>query len=74
MSQIVRCDVCGGVYNKRYLRAHKRLSHGRSQALTASTKSEPETVEAIVSMYAQLSDQSKKTIRDRLANADEETA
>lgn len=73
MSQIVRCDVCGGVYNKRYLRAHKRLSHGRTQSLALPTRTEPEKVEAIVSMYAQLSDENKKTIRDRLAQAEQST-
>lgn len=72
MSQIVRCDVCGGVYNKRYLRAHKRLSHGRAE-INPSTQSEPDAVEAIVSMYAQLSDENKKTLRDRLANANRDS-
>lgn len=67
MSQIVRCDVCNGVYNQRYLRAHKRLSHRVTQ--TSPAKSEPEAVEVIVSLYAQLSDESKKVLRDRLANS-----
>ena len=66
MSQIVRCDVCNGVYNQRYIRAHKRLSHRITQ--TPSAKSEPEALEAIVLLYAQLSDESKKLLKDRLSN------
>jgi hypothetical protein len=67
MSQIVRCDVCGGVYNKRYLRAHQRLSHRITQ--TSVAKSEPEALEVIVYLYAQLSDENKKVLRDRLATS-----
>ena len=67
MSQIVRCDVCGGVYNQRYLRAHQRLSHRIKQ--TSSAKSEPEALEVIASLYAQLSDENKKALRDRLATS-----
>lgn len=65
MSQIVRCDVCGGVYNQRYLRAHKRLSHDRNHL---AARTEPEALEAIVSLYTRLSDESKKMLRDRLGN------
>jgi hypothetical protein len=65
MSQIVRCEVCGGVYNQRYLRAHKRLSHERNHL---GAKNEPEALKAIVSLYTQLSDESKRMLRDRLAN------
>ena len=65
MSQIVRCDVCGGVYNQRYIRAHKRLSHDRNHF---AAKNEPEALAAIVSLYTRLSDESKKMLRDRLAN------
>jgi hypothetical protein len=28
VSQIVRCEICGGIYNRRHLSSHKRLSHG----------------------------------------------
>jgi hypothetical protein len=73
MSQIVRCDVCGGVYNQRYLRAHMRLSHRNSESATPSGNGELKILAAIMSMYTQLSDESKKTLRDRLANAGDET-
>lgn len=69
MSQIVKCDICGGVYNQSHLSSHKRLSHSKRLALVSYLKSEPEALEVIVSMYAQLSDRSKEEVRNRLASA-----
>jgi len=73
MSQIVRCEVCGGVYNQRYLRAHTRLSHRNTQTVTSPSKSELEALEVILSLYTQLSDKNKKTLRERLTNPSEGT-
>ena len=67
MSQIVRCEICSGVFNERYLASHKRMSHGNSRTVALPRQSEPETLEVIVSVFAQLSDEGKKTLRDRLA-------
>ena len=66
MSTIVKCDVCGGVYNQSYLHAHKRLSHGKKER-AKRTNSETEALESIVSIYAQLSEEGKKKLRARLA-------
>lgn len=66
MSQIVRCDICGGIYNQSHLSSHKRLSHGPRAASASSPKSEPETLKAILSMYARLSEESKKEVLGRL--------
>jgi len=70
MSQIVKCEVCGRVYNRRYLNSHKRLSHGHREPSPSSLKSESETVRAIVSMYERLSDEEKKAVRARVAAED----
>jgi hypothetical protein len=68
LSSIVKCDICGGVYNKRYLNSHKRLSHyGRKKLAIPSTATEPEAVEFIVSVYEQLSEDGKKKLLERLA-------
>jgi hypothetical protein len=67
MAGIVKCEICGGMYNQRHLRSHKRLSHGKGGISVRSPKSELETLETIVSMYAQLSDKSKKEVRIRLS-------
>lgn len=73
MSQIVKCDICGKVYNQRHLSSHKRLSHGKARTSASSAESERETLERIVSMYAQLSERSKKEVRIRLSTWDERT-
>jgi hypothetical protein len=73
MSQIVKCDICGGVYNQSRLSSHKRLSHGQRKTSSSFSlaKGETETLEVIVSMYAQLTDESKKAVRERLSTKDE---
>jgi hypothetical protein len=71
MSGMVKCNVCGRVYNQKYLTSHKRLSHGRTLALFSSAQSEPETVAVIVSIYAQLPEKLRKELRERLDHAEE---
>lgn len=72
MSQIVKCDICGGIYNQSHLSSHKRLSHGQRKTPSFSlAKGQTETLELIVSMYAQLTDESKKAVRQRLSTTDE---
>jgi hypothetical protein len=71
MSQIVKCDICGQIYNQSYLSAHKRLAHQRGLVLTRALKTEPEVQDAILSMYARLSEQGKKELRGRLETSAE---
>jgi hypothetical protein len=65
MSEIVRCEICGGMYNSRYLGGHKRLSHEKKN-LASQLKNERERLQAIISLYANLSDRNKKRVRERL--------
>jgi hypothetical protein len=67
MSQIVKCDVCGGTYNSRTVNSHKRLSHGKGRTSNPSTAGEPQKLEAFLALYGQLSDEAKKQVRDQLA-------
>jgi hypothetical protein len=69
MSQIVKCDICGGIYSQSHLSSHKRLSHGRRGAL-APTKSGAQSPEVILSLYAQLPEEDKRQVRDRLMAVD----
>jgi hypothetical protein len=69
MSEIVKCDVCGGIYNQKYLSSHRRLAHERPKGLIAG-RGDVERLEIIASMYAQLSDANKREVRERLALAD----
>lgn len=69
MSETVTCQICGGVYNRRYLNGHIRLAHGKKNWASLA-KNERERIEAIVSLYEQLSEKNKKMIRERLARPD----
>jgi hypothetical protein len=67
MSEIVRCEICGGMYkyNRRYLSGHKRLSHGKRN-VASLLKSERERLRAIFALYMNLSDKNKRRVRERL--------
>ena len=71
MAEMVRCDICGGLYNQSHLSSHKRLSHGRRKRSPSSPKNEREALEIIGSLYQELSEESKKEVRDLLATADQ---
>ncbi len=71
MSQTVKCDICGGLYNQSHLSSHKRLSHGKRETSPRSSKEEPESIEAILSLYKQLPEEWKKEVLHRLAVADQ---
>lgn len=70
MPRTVKCDVCGGLYNQSHLSSHKRLSHGKRKIAALSSKSDPETLTVILSLYEQLSEEGKKEVRNRLATWD----
>lgn len=67
MSQIVKCDVCGKIYSQSYLGSHKRLSHGKRETPSRSSKDESGSLEIILAMYERLSDEGKKEVLSRLA-------
>jgi len=69
MSEIVRCEICGKVYNRRYLKGHKRLAHGKKN-WASFAKNERERVRAITSLYLKLTDRNKKRIRELLSRSD----
>jgi hypothetical protein len=66
MSEIVKCDVCGGLYNQRHLTSHKRLSHGKKNSFAFTVADEPGAVNAIFTLYKRLSAKARKEILDRL--------
>ena len=67
MSSIVKCDICGGIYNQSHLSSHKRLSHGKRGKSTRASKAGAGNLEAIVSMFHQLPEEKKREVVDRLA-------
>ena len=73
MSEMVKCDVCGCIYNQKYLGSHRRLAHGRRKVPFSSAGGDVERLEIIAAMYAQLPDKYKKEVRERLGIADATT-
>jgi hypothetical protein len=70
----VRCDVCNGIFNQRYLASHKRLAHAKKGASAAAPATAPiterEMMQKIASLYENLSGKGRKSII-RLLNAKE---
>jgi len=66
MSEIVKCEVCGGLFNQSYLVSHKRLAHREKTANGAPVTGEPGAIDKILSLYEQLSNQGQKDLLDRL--------
>jgi hypothetical protein len=67
MSEIVRCEVCGKIFNRSYLGSHKRLAHPKESGGPTSPEGELRVVNKILSLYQQLSLPIQKQLRDRLA-------
>jgi hypothetical protein len=67
MSEIVRCEVCGKIFNRSYLNSHKRLAHPKEFGGPTSPEGELRVVNKILSLYQQLSLPIQKQLRDRLA-------
>jgi hypothetical protein len=66
MSEIVRCEVCGKIFNRSYLGSHKRLAHPTASDKPMSPEGELRLVNKILSLYQQLSLPIQKQLRDRL--------
>jgi hypothetical protein len=58
---VIKCDECGGIFNRSYLSSHKRLSHGKTD--------EAKAVETIVALYLKLPSRMKRSVLQRLTSA-----
>ncbi len=67
MGQIIKCDICGKIYNESHLTTHKRRSHGIPGTLPRSAENGKARVEAIFFLYERLPDEQKKQVLERLA-------
>jgi hypothetical protein len=67
VTEIVRCEVCGKIFNRSYLSSHKRLAHPEACGGSMSREGELRVVNKILSLYQQLSLPTQKQLRDRLA-------
>lgn len=66
MSEIVKCEICGKTFNKRYVKSHSRLAHEKKSSPGSSELSEPEVMEEILSLYGRLSDDKRKELQIQL--------
>jgi len=69
-SGVVKCDVCGRDFNRSYLSAHKRLSHGKKDNTPLGDVDEAKAIERILTLYSQLPPASKKNLLERLVSDD----
>jgi hypothetical protein len=69
MATVVRCDVCGKLFNSSYLGSHKRLAHAKR---SKSAPSEPEAIHKILELFRGLSPEGKKTALEQLAAPEED--
>lgn len=67
MGQIIKCDICGKIYNESHLKTHKRRSHGISGTSSSSAENGKAGLEAILFLYGRLPDEQKREVLDRLA-------
>lgn len=66
MSEAVKCDICGALYNSRYLASHKRWAHPKKEKSEEPDLAEPEATKRILSLFERLSPESRKRILQRL--------
>jgi len=66
MGQIIKCDICGKIYNESHLTTHKRRSHGIGTS-SLSSENGKARLEAILSLYERLPDEQKREVLERLA-------
>jgi hypothetical protein len=65
MGQIVKCDICGKIYNESHLTTHKRRSH--AQGTPRSAENGTASVEGVLSLYEGLSEDQKREVLSRLS-------
>jgi hypothetical protein len=63
MQSTVKCQVCGKLYNSRYISTHVRLSHPEIARAADPAAFEQKIVEQIVNLFNQLSPETRKQVR-----------
>jgi hypothetical protein len=70
MGQIVKCDICGKIYNESHLTTHKRRSHSK-QGTPRSAESATASVEGVLFLYEGLSEDQKREVLNRLSQREQ---
>ena len=61
---MVKCEICGGHFNQRFIASHKRLAHHRKTG-----SNEEEILDQIQSLFERLTISGKKDLLSRLSAA-----
>jgi hypothetical protein len=61
---MVKCEICGGHFNERFIASHKRLAHHRKAG-----SNEEEIPDQIESLFARLTSNAKQHLLSRLSAA-----
>jgi hypothetical protein len=62
---MVKCEICGGHFNERFLASHKRLAHRRKGPST-----DKEVVEQILKLFKRLTKEGQHSLVHRLSTVD----
>jgi hypothetical protein len=76
MSETVHCDICGKIFNTRFLQSHRRGAHPhaknppdpRNDPRNSPARTEKETVAQILSLFDQLSPDARRRVLNTLAS------
>ena len=63
MPATVKCQVCGKLYNSRYISTHVRRSHPEIARAADPARFEQKIAEQIVNLFNQLSPETRKQVR-----------
>jgi hypothetical protein len=74
VSEAVRCDVCGLMYNSSYVSAHKRRAHPEKFKQKNPGLNEADAILRILSLFQQLSPEGQKNLLNRLHDSGQKIA
>ena len=67
MADIVRCEICGRIFNARYIASHKRRAHQKNAGAGRALTKPQDMIEQILSLFQGLADADKKEVLARLS-------
>jgi hypothetical protein len=65
MTGLVKCNICGKMFNTRYLSSHTRIVHAGEE--DATERKQQEVMRKISGLYRGLSAENRKKVLERLA-------
>ncbi len=70
MPETVKCQVCGKLYNSRYVSTHVRRTHPEIARAADPARFEQKIAEKIVNLFNQLSPQTRKQVLRTMGSGD----